>query len=1022
MAVLRWIAWGVAVTLLLLIALVGLAPSLLDINRYRDSLATELEKTTGGKVTIANLSWGWGHGLWVQLDRLALSGTPRFAANLSIAKTRASVALLPLLSRQLTIEELELVKPSLQLTVSPAEERGSGNATVKSRTLPVDIQLDQAKIDGGRLDVRFAGSNGAYDSLVLRDLEARISYLGVGQKTRFEVTAKVGDGSGPPAPLRWKGSLSGWTASLSLENPVLELDTSVQDLPLPFLAGYSPNTDLVEQLSGSVSGDISIESDLGKHLSASASVNLGALSIVDKTLWQEPLSLAGAKLTFRLSLDPAHIQLQDAALAWGSQRLRLKGAVTDWKQHPKAKDVVLNSTLQLKALVSTVPWPLLGEYGQRIRALFERGGVVTIHEARLDTLDLSDSDDLAGRLIAAVDAPITLSGVTADPGGNLPEFEDLSANVLLRKGVLSASDVKARLGPIALPVGSFEITNLMSQPTLVGRAKGPVSVTHSADQSVEQLLQAHGLESLSGEATVDIELELDLLAASARKAHGSINLANVDAKATPSGAVLEDVHGILSLSLAEIPSIEVRGLGGRLDGTTFFVDGTAKRIGQEDLEIDATVKSGWLDLSRLAEFAPPLKPINLSGQANLDVEIQYPHAKPESSRLRGKLGTKNVSLELTRPDLRVGDLNGSVQLQGNSVQSEQLDVAVDGQRLVISGHLTNPKAPAGWLTVSAESLDVDELTAVFGRHESAGERAGPATGAAAPSLPPWLAQANLKLKADVDRGKFRSQTFSNLKLEGSLEHGRINDQVAEIDIAGGHVSIRGSTDLRNPAAPPFDLQPNLQKIALEQALHLFGSEQVLAHGPVRLVGDLEGTGPAADLLSKLTGKLVIAAGPGTLARTTILGDALFDILAFVHVKGLLEGDLHDGADRRGIPYDSLAARIAFDEGVMTMHRVTLVTPALSLDGAGTLGLADKQIDVTASIKLLGTVDEVLDVVPVLGKSAQDLTELHLRLTGTLSKPHYRVIPGTDVADAVADVVRSPTRDVKRAFKALEKRL
>jgi hypothetical protein len=58
------------------------------------------------------------------------------------------------------------------------------------------------------------------------------------------------------------------------------------------------------------------------------------------------------------------------------------------------------------------------------------------------------------------------------------------------------------------------------------------------------------------------------------------------------------------------------------------------------------------------------------------------------------------------------------------------------------------------------------------------------------------------------------------------------------------------------------------------------------------------------------------------------------------------------------------------------------------------------MDINASLKPLGAVSRVIGIVPLVGKVAAGLTEIHFNLSGSLDNPRVLIIPGQGIADSI----------------------
>jgi uncharacterized protein YhdP len=194
-----------------------------------------------------------------------------------------------------------------------------------------------------------------------------------------------------------------------------------------------------------------------------------------------------------------------------------------------------------------------------------------------------------------------------------------------------------------------------------------------------------------------------------------------------------------------------------------------------------------------------------------------------------------------------------------------------------------------------------------------------------------------------------------------------------------------------------------------------------------MTGQLQGrTGSKKDLLASLSGNLEAEAGPGRIPDIGPVGNTLFKILSFVNVQQMFSGKKLDDMANEDIPFDSLTYRATFEDGTMGVNKLRLLSPALHMDADGDIYLVKERLNMNAHLELMGTLDKVLGLVPVLGKAAGQLTNVYLKLKGPLENPKIRVRPtkglrkagkkGTkDSGKAVEDVVKEFGKGLEKIF-------
>lgn len=137
--------WIVVAVVAAIVAILLLVPYLINLDRHRDTLARILERQTGKKVAIGNLRLHLLPTVGFELRDLHVSNPPDFPAGdlLAVERIGASVAFVPLLSREVEIRSLSIDRPALNLLV---DERGRNNYETKPQAGRAPAQ----PVDSGR--------------------------------------------------------------------------------------------------------------------------------------------------------------------------------------------------------------------------------------------------------------------------------------------------------------------------------------------------------------------------------------------------------------------------------------------------------------------------------------------------------------------------------------------------------------------------------------------------------------------------------------------------------------------------------------------------------------------------------------------------------------------------------------------------------------------------------------------------------------------------------------------------------
>lgn len=218
--------------------------------------------------------------------------------------------------------------------------------------------------------------------------------------------------------------------------------------------------------------------------------------------------------------------------------------------------------------------------------------------------------------------------------------------------------------------------------------------------------------------------------------------------------------------------------------------------------------------------------------------------------------------------------------------------------------------------------------------------------------------------------------------------------------------MTGSGDIRNPKDMAFTVSPNVESLLVERIAAVFEVPDVSVSGPISASGRLQGrAGSAKGILANLQGNLDAQIGPGRIARIGRGGAFLARILSLTSIRGILTGSVFENFAANGLPFQTMAMQTTFNNGNMDLTSFRFVSNAVNLNAQGRINLLEGQMDVGTRLRPLGAASTVMGFVPLVGKVAAGLTEIHFNLSGSLDDPRVIIIPGQGVADAIGNQAR-----------------
>ena len=186
-----------AVFAVLVVVAAVIIPKLIDLNRYRGLIVTELEKAVEGKVEIGSLAWGISNGISLSVEGFSIQNADVVPVDFNIDRIAIKVAILPLLKKTVIINSLHLQRPIVRVKLPferPQEKTSTRNQASSESTdtgLPVTIVISKIDLVDGQVTIEDAlSSAGRAQAHVLDNVRLQGTNLVPGEKMQFSLAFK----------------------------------------------------------------------------------------------------------------------------------------------------------------------------------------------------------------------------------------------------------------------------------------------------------------------------------------------------------------------------------------------------------------------------------------------------------------------------------------------------------------------------------------------------------------------------------------------------------------------------------------------------------------------------------------------------------------------------------------------------------------------------------------------------------------------------------------------------------------
>jgi uncharacterized protein involved in outer membrane biogenesis len=1035
-----WKKFGIVLGILAIILLVVIVvlPLFMDLNRYNGLIVSEIQEAVGGRASLGHLSWGISNGIWLEADGFSSVDATAFPADLKLSRIYAKVSILPLLTKKIVLKKVLLEGSEVNIRLAPSTARKPASTAQKAKTpikegsqpatpqaeasgtevsdstadgptgsgfqLPLAIEIEQLAVEIGRLELDDALTlPGQTQERVFSDVDLAATNLVTGKEMAFTIALRDKDASGL-GELKAQGTFAGLTESLTLKNPKLTMKLKLSALHTDAIKPYLRNSPLAQRLAGNVSLAVNYEGDLISNHRAAGDIDLSLITYSDPSLWDAPPTGAGTTVTYVVNLNPDALMVEKLALKLGKLSLKASGEVHNWHKDPLIKNVKFSSDLPLPELIPLMPWKLLGQNAAILRPILESGGKIVVEQAVLPAFDPAKPPATVEAFLTGINMTAQVSGVSVQSLPDLPKIEGATGRIKFEKGVLTATDMRTRLGLLSLPSlpdVSIRVTHITEGPKVTVRAKGPLQIEASSDAIAAKLLMAHGLKSLSGSVVVDMSADFDLRKPKSWVANGSFIFKGVRAETYPKSVVMDNLKGNVKFNRNKTLNITAQDITAQINQAPVRLSGKLLKVGTPNPVVAAKAFTKQLDLAHLVELMPALKRTGLAGKLDMDLDVHIPYATPTKGRLNGTLATKNVRFKLASYDVKNGDIE--LTLAGNTAKIDRLQIRVNDLALAAKGRITNPVEPDIFLAADMPNLDIDRLLPPA-KSEKKSSKVPPKEEtrvAQKAELPSIARKATADLQFKARQGRYKGIKFENLKLDAVYENGVVKQYYLKFGIDDGRFATNGSADLRDLERVEFVLRPKVTSLRLEKVAPVLGIEQLPISGPISLVGQMRGrTGTTRDLLASLEGDLKTEMGPGLLTKIGKAGEIILKILTMTSVKSILSRRMIDDLDGGGLPYHTIKAGTTFSKGNLVLNNFSFVSDAMNMHSQGSINLVDERMNIKAELEPFTAADKVFGMVPVLGEHVEKKIGIDLHLKGSLDNPEIGVVLVEGVVDAV----------------------
>ena len=1028
-----WLLPLLASVISILVLAATLLPRLLDLDTYKEEIVAQVKSALKRDLRYQSAQFSLRYGLSFSFEGVAIKEKDGTGDLVTAERLTISIALLPLLQRELALSRMHLVRPVLQLSrnregVLNVADLFTGPSTGAPPAIK-GVELKKARI-------RFTDLALSNTPIVteLSETDLYLSRLARGKECDFKISGELASRSGPvPVFLAGVARIPGAGEPMS----AIELTGRVRTGPIeaaqfwPYYSRFVP----FKSLSGALAVEASFKGRPAAFKSK-GEFQVTRLNLDYPQVFHARLTPKRVQAAYELELSANALDL--SSLTANVDGLNVKGSCR--LSELRSGDLRITAqastnSFNLRHFRQYIPYGIIVDGTSHFIEQKIMGGIYRLDQGRLDgrVSQILHMEKGTNYNVLSIKAHVE-EGLVAY-GGGWPVFSGIKGELELAgkdfnlKGMTgsfgtSPMALEGRIADYCLHVPSrylFSANLNPRQPEAVWLLGNQITLASGSSmrlrgEGTSSVYRLYGDWDLSA-CSYSFS---DLIAKPQARANTVAFDVTLDAKEyrftglnyqlAPlafSGTVTGGYHGPVSVEVKtnQFQGGEVAQMLPLL--REYHPAGTFQALLRGSGP--AWERLSWGGNLALAGVSfragDKLKPVT-----GVNGNVQISGENLESSQFSARVGNSTISgrgslsgfkeksftLAFTSPRFDFADL-GVVQeslradrVQGNiSYGKDQLQIAslsgtIGKSTLEIKGSVKDLKQPVADLSIHAPHLELDDLKPLFGASSGEGGR------------------LTVKAQLSASEGKLKEIPFQRLKCVVMLEDKILYLQPFEFDSMEGEVSGKMRMDFGS-GAPRYQVNCDLRRVSADRLMRALGVKKQELTGTLSLQSELTAKGEsAAELKRSALGAVKLRVEDGSIRKFATLSK----IFSILNVSQLLKFQLPDMVSG-GMPYNKITGDFAIKDGSASTQNLYLDSDAINLSAVGRLDLMKNELDLTIGVKPLQTVDKVVSRIPIVGwvltGKDRSLITTYFEAKGRMEDPRVTAVPVKSLAKGVLNI-------------------
>ena len=383
----------------------------------------------------------------------------------------------------------------------------------------------------------------------------------------------------------------------------------------------------------------------------------------------------------------------------------------------------------------------------------------------------------------------------------------------------------------------------------------------------------------------------------------------------------------------------------------------------------------------------------LKGQIKGDFYARILLDQPLNPTLQGGLTVKELIFpRKIKPPFVIHDL--SLRIKKDILQVKSAKLALADNSLDLRGEVAlSAAAPNLDLELFADVLNLDQLK------QDLDNNTQKSTDSTAEKL--WAYPVRGMIKANI-----KKLTFEGLTWEPFEADIRFNDKTATVSITDANVcdiTTLGILEI-TPREITIDLKPSAQNQELNPSVQCFTDKSAKIVGEFNLEGNIKAKGTAQTLIQNSNGELKFYASKGRFQSGSSYR-ILIKIFSMLNVTDIFKGKLSN-PETNGFAYNFIHAKADIQNGKLVLNEMIIDGTSMNIVCQGYIDLVNKQMDVTALVAPLKTIDFFIKRIPLIKDIlAGSLISIPFGIKGLLENPRVSPLEPSKVGSGLLGIVK-----------------